>query len=86
MSKTFPNITINSFDELTFIAGSYKELSFYVYSSGCSPLDVSLETITWSLCAYDNQEHVILSKTGIGYNGYFTVKLNMFNNQIVFKF
>lgn len=74
--KTFPNTIINNFSETTFIAGSYKEISFYVYTSGCSPLDLSSEVITWELSPYDNQRDVVLTKTATSYNGYVTVQLN----------
>ena len=72
---TFPNTRINEFEEFQFIGGSYKELTFYVNNSSGSPIDISYMTANWTLSPYNFTDYISLSKTGICYNGVFTIQL-----------
>ena len=74
MIHTFPNNVYN-LDEITFIAGSYKELYFYPYSSASVSLDARRTQASWLLTAYDEPDYVVLNKQAECYNGYFVVKL-----------
>lgn len=75
MIKTFDNASVYNLSETTFIAGSYKELYFYLYSSGSIPLDTRRTAASWTLTPYDQPDYVILSKDGECYDGYFVIKL-----------
>lgn len=80
MSDTFANLSITSLCEISFIAGSYRELSFDVYNASGSPVNVSTLTFEWLLSPFGQPNSVSLSKTGVsrvgdGYSNRFTVYL-----------
>jgi len=70
MTSTFSNITINNLPEVTFIAGSYKELAFYLNTEEGVPIDVTYFDIEWNLRSFSDKSHVILTKKLTGNNGY----------------
>jgi len=73
--ETFSDVTVNVFPELTFIAGSYKELTFYLNSPSGSPIDVQYMNALWELSPYNISGYVSASKTAICSDGYCTVYL-----------
>lgn len=66
---------VNTLSEMQFIAGSYKELYFYVYTSASVPINLINQTARWILCPFSNQEYETLSKDGVCYNGYIKFSL-----------
>jgi hypothetical protein len=75
MLQTFPNIEINQLSELTFIAGTYKELVFYVNDYQGNPLDVRYFNCTWTLNPYNDKTFTSLQKSAQCFNGYFVIYL-----------
>jgi predicted AAA+ superfamily ATPase len=75
MLQTFPNTKINQLSETTFIAGTYKELVFYVNDSEGNPLDVTYFVCTWSLNPYNDKSFISLQKNAQCFNGFFIVYL-----------
>jgi hypothetical protein len=65
MLPTFSNLTINNLQEFSFIAGSYQELYFEVYSSVTgTPIDITGAEYKWVLSPYGQPTYTILNKTG----------------------
>lgn len=79
-SDTFPTLCITSLSELTLIAGTYRELSYDVYDSAGSPVDISGWTYDWCLAPYGQPNIVSIVKSGVsrsgdGYSNRFTIYL-----------
>ncbi len=76
MTITFPNITIPQLSPLSFIGGTYKELTFYPFTSSSAVLDISTaEKCYWSLAPYSQPDFVILEKECVNYGTYFRLYL-----------
>lgn len=65
MVDTFSSITTTSLTEISFIGGSYKELTFAVKDSAGSPIDISSFTYSWILSPYGEPETSSLVKAGV---------------------
>jgi hypothetical protein len=63
MSLNFQCITVNDLTEFSFIAGTKMTLTFDIYDSGSSVVDLSGGTCNWYLSNY-GQTTAILSKSG----------------------
>lgn len=74
--QTIPCVNFNELAEMTVIAGSYKELFFYVYTSGSIPVNLSGTNTNWNLTPYEQTNYIALTKTGINSTGYFKIVLN----------
>lgn len=65
MTATFNSLSITSLCEVSFIGGTYKELTFDVFDASGTPIDISTFTCSWVLCPYGQPDYVALSKTGV---------------------
>lgn len=81
--QTFSNITINSLREISFIAGSYKELYFHAFTSASASIDLTYCTAVWSLCPYDKQDFIAFHKHGFCENGFFTIYLTSIDTKFL---
>lgn len=73
--KTFSNVTINNLSEISFIAGSYKEIYFGLTLSSGSPLDISNISFVWLLCPYNEPDYIVLQKNATISGSCFAVSL-----------
>jgi hypothetical protein len=73
--ETFPNMTINSYRSIGFIAGGYKEFYFHAYTSASAPIDVTYLTGYWTLSPYSNPSFIVLAKYGRSEGNFFTISL-----------
>ena len=73
--NTFTKVVVNSLAEVDFIAGSYKELYFYIFTSACVAVDISSLSVSWVLYPYNRPEYIALSKSASCYDGYGVVPL-----------
>jgi len=73
--NTFTNVVVNALTEVNFIAGSYKELYFYTFTSACAAIDISALSLSWVLYPYNCPEYIVLSKSASCYDGYGVVSL-----------
>ena len=73
--KTFQDASVYNLQETSMIAGTYRELYFYVYSSGSIPLDVRGSAASWLLTPLDQPDYIALEKEGECFNGYILIKL-----------
>ena len=64
MSNTINNFSIISLEEITFIAGTYKELTFEVLDESGNPVDIHNFTYNWVLSPFGKPDSVSLSKPG----------------------
>lgn len=65
MTNTFTSFTITSLCEISFIAGTYRELTFDVYDATNNPVDISSGyTFKWVLSPYGSPNVTSLSKDG----------------------
>lgn len=77
MTITFPYMTIRNLPELTFIAGTYREISFHAYTSACVLINISnAEECLWTLSPYSQPDYKILTKIGITSASGFKIILN----------
>ena len=70
--------TLNNLQEISFIAGSSKVLTFACFEEDTTdPLDISNGTAVWVLCPYGEYDSRVIEKVGniISTNS-FTVQLN----------
>lgn len=72
---TFPKLNINNFPELVFIAGSYKELLFFISLSNGSPVDLTYQQVLWTLSPYTNPDYIALSRYGSGVDKFTKISL-----------
>ena len=63
--ETFSSISVNSLTEISFIGGSYKELTFSVYDANGAPLDIRSFTYKWILSPYGEPDTATLIKDGV---------------------
>jgi len=58
--------TANDLDPISFIAGTYQELTFYIYdsASGSATKDLSAATCTWEMARYGSDD-TVLTKTAV---------------------
>jgi len=73
--NTFTRVVVNSLAEVDFIAGSYKELYFYLFTSACAVIDVSTVSVSWVLYPYNRPEYIVLSKSVDCCSGYALIPL-----------
>jgi len=73
--NTFTNVVVNALTEVNFIAGSYKELYFYTFTSACAAINISNLSVSWVLYPYNHPEYIALSKSATCYDGYAVVPL-----------
>ncbi len=73
---TFPNVLVNSFDEITMIGGSYRELNYDIYDCNNQLLPLSInESLLWELSPFDQSEYTLVSKYGSLVSGKFILYL-----------
>ncbi len=60
---TLSSISVNTLAEETFIAGTYKEISFDAYDVDGNAVDMSTFTCTWVLSPFGKPDIVSLSKS-----------------------
>lgn len=72
---TFTSNNVNTLAEVTFIGGTFRELYFHTYTSASTPIDLTYQPTLWVLSPYSQPDYISLSKSGVGYNGYFYVPL-----------
>ena len=63
MLNTFSNISVINLTELTFIAGTYTEISMDIYNASGSVVDLTTWTCTWVLCPFGQPNAPALVKT-----------------------
>jgi len=74
--KTFQNITVNSLSSLTIIAGTYRELNFYIYDENDDILIPSTgATLSWSLAPYEQSDYILFTKQGVFVDDRFVIYL-----------
>ena len=73
--NTFTNVVVNTLTDVNFIAGSYKELYFYLFTSACAAIDISTLSVSWVLYPYNRPEYIALSKSATCYDGYAVIPL-----------
>lgn len=73
--KTFPHLDLYNFGEITFIAGTYKELYFNLYTGSGSPIDLTNTEVLWELSPFSYPSYRELVKTAESYNGYCLIKI-----------
>jgi hypothetical protein len=74
-NTTFPYNTPNNLPELSFVAGNAQELSFVVYDSGSSLVDLSGATMTWYLARWGTATSVLTKAGTYSGSGIFVVNL-----------
>lgn len=65
MTGTFSSISTVSLDEITFIAGTYKEITFDVFDALSQPVDISSFSLSWVLSPFGEPSVISITKTGI---------------------
>lgn len=80
MTGTFSSISTVSLAETTFIAGTYKEITFDVFDVLSQPVNISSFALSWVLSPFGEPTTVTLTKLGVfrtdyALNNRFTVYL-----------
>jgi hypothetical protein len=57
-------LTPNDLEDIAFIAGTEQELTFLIYDSGSSALNLSTSTCTWEMARYGSSD-TLLTKTAV---------------------
>lgn len=65
MSTTFPYTSPNNLDELSFIGGSFQELTFNIYDDSGNAVNLSGATLSWTLSYYSDPATVPVTKTPV---------------------
>jgi hypothetical protein len=64
-TSALSSTNITNLPTMTFIAGTFKRLDFYVYDPQGSPIDISgFSGFSWKMCPYGRPEIVTLEKSG----------------------
>ena len=61
---TFSSLTVNTLTEFSFIAGSYQELNFDIFTTTGSPVNITTASCSWSLSPYGQPDYPVLTKSG----------------------
>jgi hypothetical protein len=68
MITTFPSVTLNNLDDVTFIGGTYKKFHFKIYDEVIEEgnlITYSMLTALWNLYPFYKDTPSVLTKTGI---------------------